>query len=171
MLFQVILDLLGIKNFKCKVNQLVFEHEFLYILRSASGLLPCIYVPFTRDLQVWMRGFDSTQMALPSALEPFEGDIKKPCVNTGRNAARSEGTLDLPQHPLADCAPIQRSRQSINAACRQLLWVHPHKFVTLLTWNKIDSINIETGVVNQFGNTAHGTEQRLLRAHTEKSKH
>lgn len=34
-------------------------------------------------------------------------------------------------------------QQSINAACCQLLLVHPHKFVALRTQNKVGSINIE----------------------------
>lgn len=91
-----------------------------------------------------MHGFDSTQMAQPSAVKSFEESIKN-CTGTQTETVfrKSRNPWFTPSTLWGDGAPIQFRQQSINAACCQPFLVHLHKFVALRTQNKVGSINIE----------------------------
>lgn len=120
-------------NFKnLKLISLFLNAGVLYILHSSSGsshIFTCSLMGgiFRSECMVLI----PHRWLLPSAFLALWKRHNKPCTNTGGKKAslRVKKPLIYPQHPLAPCSSIQKCQQPINAAFRQPLWVHLHKFV------------------------------------------
>lgn len=72
-----------------------------------------------------MHGFDSPQMAAPSASGPFERRIKSRSLTPAKTGSKRNQTPELPSAPSG--SPRPHSQQSINVAVARRLLSHLHK--------------------------------------------
>lgn len=72
-----------------------------------------------------MHGFDSTQMAPPSASGPFERRIKSRSLTSAKTGSKRNQTPELPSAPSGSAC--SHSQQSINVAVALRLLSHLHK--------------------------------------------
>lgn len=76
-----------------------------------------------------MHGFDSTQMAPPSASGPFERGIKSRSLTSAKTGSKRNQTPELPSAPSGSAC--SHSQQSINVAAALRLLSHLHKSTPL----------------------------------------